>query len=152
MTDFCALKGCDQPAIPPTFRRDETTPFWTGRSGIAIGGLGLCDSHDEQMTALVRHRKQVLKLSNSQPDASTVYFLHCTRLGPYMDLIKIGTTDKPAQRRHQIGGRLLLLEDGGRRREGQLHAKFWHLWVVGEWYRPGVDLLGYIEERRRESA
>jgi hypothetical protein len=143
----CALKGCDQPAAPPTFWRDETVAFVTGKSGKSKGGLGLCEDHDARMTALVRHRRQVSKLHNSNPDPSLVYFIRGARPASCAGLIKIGTSDQPPMRRHQLGGEVLLIEPGGRAHEGRLHAEFWHLWVTGEWYRPGPDLLNYIGSR-----
>lgn len=150
MAELCSLEGCTQPTLPPTFWRDETVPFVSGRSGQAKGGLGLCEQHDQQMTALVRHRRQVCKLYNSQPDPSVVYFIHGTRSGPYSGLIKIGTTDKLNLRRSQLGGKLLATELGGRQREGQLHARFWSQWVTGEWYRPSLELIAYIQSQQQE--
>lgn len=148
MADLCALKSCTRPAIPPTFWRDESVPHVSGKSGKSKGGLGLCEHHDQEMTNLVRHRRQVSKLYNGQPDPSTVYFIRCTRPDPYNGLIKIGTTEQLELRRHSLGGQILLAEPGGRVHEGWLHARFWRLWVTGEWYSPGPDLLAYIEERR----
>lgn len=153
MTDLCNLKGCDQPALPPTFIRNEERRPWTGRSGTSKGGLGLCATHDRETTELVRHRRQVGRLHNAEREPWLLYFARCIS-GKYEGFIKIGTSTSPDQRmihlRSECQGRaeLLHVESGSRPEEGQLAIRFWDLWVIGEWYRPGPELMAYIEERR----
>jgi hypothetical protein len=66
--------------------------------------------------------------------------------------IKIGLAVKPLSRMAdlQIANpeklTLLLSIDGGRDLEKRLHAEFRHLWIHGEWFKPGDDLLARIKD------
>jgi Meiotically up-regulated gene 113 len=40
----------------------------------------------------------------------------------------------------------------GADREAELHQRFRHLHVRGEWFRPGPDLLAFVEEVNRGQA
>src|SRR5260370_6500722 len=67
--------------------------------------------------------------------------------------VKIGSTANLAARLAQLRERysvdsLLLLGvmDGTKEVERALHHQYKHLWRCGEWFRPGEDLLTFIEE------
>jgi hypothetical protein len=66
-------------------------------------------------------------------------------------LIKIGTTTRDVSvrlRELQAGHSSPLVirafAPGGHREERTLHHRFSSLWVAGEWFRPGPDLLAYV--------
>lgn len=69
--------------------------------------------------------------------------------------IKIGTTAcltrRLAQLKAEHGPDLTVLAviDGGPAREGGLHFRFSHLRADGEWFRPGDDILAFIESAGR---
>jgi hypothetical protein len=70
--------------------------------------------------------------------------------------IKIGTTVRLSQRLRQLvaehGNGLIVLAvtDGDRDIEQALHQRFAGLRIVGEWFEPGDDLLGFIVAEARE--
>lgn len=75
-----------------------------------------------------------------------VYFLRCGESGP----IKIGWALDETRRRHHLQTghheKLMLLASvpGTRLNEGQWHARFAHLRLRGEWFRPAPELLAAI--------
>jgi len=77
-----------------------------------------------------------------------VYFMQDGAEGP----IKIGIGVVPRQRRSgvQTGNprpvRLIGSIPGGKQLEDQLHARFDHLHIQGEWYQPAQELLDYIKD------
>ncbi|PZG47450.1 hypothetical protein C1I98_13340 [Spongiactinospora gelatinilytica] len=90
----------------------------------------------------------------SRPMKQYVYFI---RRG---DLIKIGwTSDMATRMRFHKPDAILHSEQGDQKDEAKLHRKFAHLRVPAvdgrparEWFRPGDDLIAYIEERKRLTA
>jgi hypothetical protein len=64
--------------------------------------------------------------------------------------IKIGTTARLSERLrglirdYKTDLRVLAVTDGGAEHEKQLHARFGHLAIEGEWFEPGSDLLDFI--------
>lgn len=63
--------------------------------------------------------------------------------------IKIGTTVQLAQRRASLETgtgplRLVGLEPGGFRREGELHRQFSEARLYGEWFHPTQELVAYV--------
>jgi hypothetical protein len=74
-----------------------------------------------------------------------IYFVRSPQ-GP----IKIGTTIRLSQRLKQLaaeygeGLEVLAVSEGSYATEKELHCRFAHLRQVGEWFEPGVDLLGFI--------
>lgn len=80
-----------------------------------------------------------------------VYFVREGAVGP----IKIGHAFNVAKRLATMQTanpralRLLREVDGGRERERELHARFSHLRIRGEWFRPDPYLLGFIEAPQR---
>lgn len=46
---------------------------------------------------------------------------------------------------------LLLVTDGGEDTEAQLHTRFKHLHLRGEWFRMGEDLMAHIDLLRAEA-
>lgn len=72
--------------------------------------------------------------------------------------IKIGTTQnllggrmKTIKTHCPTNPKILLLIPGGEKEEKELHSKFAHLRLRGEWHRPGEDLMLFIEERAKET-
>lgn len=72
----------------------------------------------------------------------SVYFAQRRRRG----LIKIGYSRGVTRRlkSKEIRARLLGSIPGFRKEERETHARFAHLRVRGEWFRPGEDLLAFI--------
>lgn len=75
-----------------------------------------------------------------------VYFIQTGETGP----VKIGSSHDPESRLRSLQvanpDRLTLLGaiPGGYERERQLHSRFAHLLVHGEWFRPAVELADFI--------
>jgi len=75
-----------------------------------------------------------------------IYFLQHGKRGP----IKIGRAMDPKKRVAEVRGacpydlRLLAVVDGSASIERGLHQKFSKLWIRGEWYRPGRELVALI--------
>lgn len=69
-------------------------------------------------------------------------------------LLKIGHSVDPDKRCRNLNATLLHVEDGGLQRERELHARFAHLRVRGEFFRPGArgEIRRYISRRQREAA
>jgi hypothetical protein len=64
-------------------------------------------------------------------------------------IIKIGHSGNLGQRINALGGELLAFKPGDRADERSHHERFAHLLERGrEWFRPGDDLLDYINELR----
>jgi hypothetical protein len=80
-----------------------------------------------------------------------IYFVRDEARG----LIKIGTTRRLALRLHGLRAEakgdltVLAVTDGARDEEASLHVRFESLWVVGEWFTPGPELLQFIAEHGR---
>lgn len=80
---------------------------------------------------------------------SSVYFIQEAGGGP----IKIGFGSDPEHRLQtlQVGNprplRLIGAFGGGLREERALHRRFRMLRIAGEWFRPDVELLGFIVKR-----
>jgi hypothetical protein len=60
------------------------------------------------------------------------------------DLIKIGWSQSVRSRITSLKARMIGVHPGGRDVEAAVHARFAHLRVAGEWFRPEADLLEYI--------
>lgn len=80
-----------------------------------------------------------------------MYFLQRGGTGP----IKIGISKNPERRIATIQGLcaepveiLLLLPVNSRQKEQEIHEKFKHLRLKGEWFEPAPDLLDWIRELR----
>jgi hypothetical protein len=64
--------------------------------------------------------------------------------------IKIGTTIRLSERLKQLAWEsgeeldVLAVADGSHSEERNLHRRFAHLRIVGEWFEAGEDLLGFI--------
>lgn len=81
-----------------------------------------------------------------------VYFIQHATGGA----IKIGISSGPDYRLRNINASthdpryaFLATEHGGRAREAELHLRFAHLRMHGEWFQPEQDLLDYIAEVKR---
>jgi hypothetical protein len=79
------------------------------------------------------------------PEPSWCYFMrHETN-------IKIGFSKDPRKRSMALAGaEILAKEPGAAQREAELHLKFAHLRLHGEWFEPGIDLMAYIEDLRKQ--
>lgn len=93
-----------------------------------------------RFTVRERDRKAAIEIASGHWSGrrSVVYYVE--RDG----LVKIGTSTQVEQRVKALRGRLLAVEPGGHNRESQLHERFEHLRVMGEWHRPEPDLLDHI--------
>jgi hypothetical protein len=87
-----------------------------------------------------------------------IYFAKCEQDTDELKagMIKIGTTIRLSQRLKQLPGEygtdvgLIAVIDGNHATEGELHRRFDHLRVVGEWFLPEEDLLDFIAAQGRE--
>lgn len=79
------------------------------------------------------------------PEALSETLVYIAEIG---GLLKIGISIDPAQRCRDLHAQLLHVERGGRVRERHLHAKFAHLRVDGEFFRPGErgEIRRYIRQ------
>ncbi|MGW6569708.1 hypothetical protein [Streptomyces sp. NPDC054975] len=135
--------------------------------------LRFCLDHEEQASVLLAHTAGVAKVRELETSLTRsvttwtrrygyrahpvpqntqhtpiVYFARRERL------IKIGTTTNLPQRMMSLHARDLATEPGDIVRERQLHRRFEHLRAPGrgrEWFQPGTDLIGYINELRAAS-
>jgi hypothetical protein len=131
--------------------------------------LRFCLKHEEQAAALLgqsaglaklreleeglesssrtRHRRYGYRLTPLPPvgnHAPLVYFARRERL------IKIGTTVRLRIRMGSLATTALATEPGDIVRETQLRTRFAHLLAFGrEWFEPGPELIGYINELRQ---
>ena len=80
------------------------------------------------------------------PAGAVVYIAE----GPVEGLVKIGTSIELAFRMKTLKLRALVTEPGSYRREAELHRRFAHLRVAGEWFRLEGDLLDYVGRRLDE--
>lgn len=120
--------------------------------------------YDEDAAFRERHRERYRRWIAKHPEylamkrvrsrklreglGDVVYFIRAESGGP----IKIGYTSLNPERRleqlnvgHWETFRLLGLLFGGRDLESQLHRRFSHLSIRGEWFRDAPDLLAFIE-------
>ncbi|MFJ7176426.1 GIY-YIG nuclease family protein [Streptomyces massasporeus] len=65
-------------------------------------------------------------------------------------LIKIGISNDPRKRAQSLNAVLLAQLPGSSDDERNFHRRFKHLRVHNEWFRPGEDLIGYINKLRKE--
>lgn len=82
-----------------------------------------------------------------QPCADYIYFMRIGLNGP----IKIGLSENPESRRGKLQTalpwriRLLGTQPGQTaRNETELHQRFYHLRLMGEWFNPADELLEYV--------
>ena len=76
----------------------------------------------------------------------SVYFAQRRQQG----LIKIGWSRGVPDRSQSVKAKMLGAVAGDRSTEAALHARFAHLRVSGDWFRPGSDLLAFIQGEVRE--
>jgi hypothetical protein len=118
------------------------------------GGLGFCAEHDAAVAYLANRRRHIAKIASTSNRDGWYYLCEAgpgpgerailERYGPG-PFVKIGSSINVRARMHSLGAKLLLAEPGGQPYEATLQIHFWDLWVVGEWYRPGDQLLAFIE-------
>jgi len=133
---------------------------------LLAGVLPLCASHLATIRTEIRSerdkkaRKEAAKyidrrvdLSRAERNVSTVYFITAGRR------VKIGQSTDPASRLKSIrsgfgvkmpknlsvtNAKLIATEPGGQPREYELHQKFAHLRVAGEWFEYTEEIRAYI--------
>lgn len=76
----------------------------------------------------------------------SVYFAQRRKRG----LIKIGWSRSVTGRLRAMKAKILGAVPGDRSTEKGLHKRFDHLRVRGEWFKPGDDLLTFIQSRAQE--
>lgn len=87
------------------------------------------------------------------PSSPGVYVIQVGPLGE-MDPIKIGVSDNVRTRLDSMQTglpwpiRLLFVLDGDRDREGVFHRRFSKDRMMGEWFRPGVELRKWVADQR----
>lgn len=95
------------------------------------------------------------KVSDKAASSRSVYFFQFGKDGP----VKIGVSADVGKRHSNISCGspvpvfwLTHLWEGDVQLERALHNKFRHLWIKGEWFNPGKDLMAFVElcERRRK--
>lgn len=74
--------------------------------------------------------------------SSLVYFMRRE------SLIKIGYSCQVKRRATDLGAAVLATVPGGPSTEAQMHRRFHELRQHGEWFYPGHQLVGYINELR----
>ena len=79
---------------------------------------------------------------NTLNEPGSVYFMDID------GLIKIGFSTNVPQRAKQLGGTVLATMAGTRKVERQMHARYGHLWIEGEYFQPDPELMAEIERLR----
>jgi hypothetical protein len=107
----------------------------------------------EGVYRLAVHYAKLGKLPRKgRPLGSSVYYVRMVNADGF---IKIGVATSPESRlaNMQVGSpyelELMHSEPGDETLEAQLHARFQHLHVRGEWFRPDPDLVNFIIARKR---
>lgn len=114
----------------------ELSP-WMARREVWLSHYG--PEHNPQTYQAPRERSDYDR--RDDPD-SFVYFIRREKL------IKIGYSIDPVRRAGDLGGVVLATIPGERQVERSMHLMFAHLRDHGEWFRPGDDLLAYINVLR----
>lgn len=141
----CWFDGCD---LPPT-----TKP-----------PIRFCAEHEEETALHVAHlaakrelwleagtlHRPLANYGVPEPTAHTetssvVYFMRREQL------IKIGYSNSLNRRATGVGAFVLARIPGGPVMEAQMHERFAALREWGEWFRPGDELVTYINELRAEN-
>lgn len=65
-------------------------------------------------------------------------------------LIKIGISNDPLKRAQSLNAVVLAYQPGTHDDERNFHRRFKHLRVHNEWFRPGEDLIAYINKLRKQ--
>lgn len=95
---------------------------------------------------LATRRSDLIKMDKRNRESS-IYFVRVGLDGP----IKIGSTTnmkkrlKNLQVSNPIPLNVMSVVPGTERDEQRLHQKFSHLFIQGEWFHPGDDLLEFID-------
>ena len=80
---------------------------------------------------------------SGEPHEEVVYYVR------FQNLIKIGYTGNLAQRMQNVPHhKVLAVEPGGPDLESDRHKQFAHHREIGEWFRPGDDLIEHIKAVR----
>jgi hypothetical protein len=103
----------------------------------------------EPLVARASHKAPPEPLRPAREDKvlSVVYFIQCCET----ELIKIGISTQLLKRLRTLQAssaprlRVLGIHRGGIIEETRLHYQFSHLHDHGEWFKPGDDLLSYIQ-------
>lgn len=130
---LCCWPGCDA-------AHGETTP--------------LCRPHMVKVWHIVGNEARTIlewardKEPQPRPYADGQGYVYFIR---FRDRIKIGWTGNVKQRLSDLPhDEVLAVIPGTMTHEKQCHAAFAHLRYSGEWFRPGPDLLAFIEDVRQQ--
>jgi hypothetical protein len=151
-------------------RRDgkRPSPLCGEAASEAIGTAWACPRHFREAMEWMRDREKADKYAldaeieaRREAEMATwaargsqvVYYLRRESDG----IIKIGTSTELWRRRRNLARQhgplqLLLSHCGTHAREHEMHRKFDHLALGGEWFRPGADLLLWIFNVRQRRA
>ena len=139
-----------------------------------VAFIPLCKSHHEALRVEFRHERHrgyaeardifidgKIQEMNDRRSSAVVYFIQAGRR------VKIGQSRDPQSRLLAIRGgyatkkpeglntknaKLLATEPGGQVRENELHQKFAHIRVAGEWFNNTPELKAYIAENATAAA
>lgn len=104
------------------------------------------------MGAVVSRARRSYPIEPGQPEK--VYFLRSGARGP----IKIGKARDVQRRVDEIKAgnpyelRVLAVMPGGRAEERELHERFAHLRLRGEWFRPAAELRDFVKQVRESQS
>jgi Meiotically up-regulated gene 113 len=128
----------------------KTRQLWVGDNPTDVERLAIsqrCQQLQHEMLDW-RWRPSMRKRLRVAHNGGFVYFARIN------DMIKIGFATNVARRiaglqsGSPIAIEVLATQSGSPRLEKQLHHRFASLRQSGEWFRPGPNLLAYIEEQR----
>lgn len=118
--------------------------FRMGGRSAPVQHAGVFDDRDTAELYASRLRHDIAAGRIAEPrrepreDERLVYF---GRVGP---LVKIGISFRPGSRCSSLGAELLATEQGGRRREEELHRRFHRHHVRAEWFEASPEILEYV--------
>lgn len=122
--------------------------------------IRFCKAHEEETALLLAHliaRRDMwlsagelcrplsnygLPAATAHTESSRVYFMRRE------SLIKIGYSGRVHRRAGALGATVLATIPGGPSTEAQMHRRFRNLRQSGEWFHPGAELIGYVNELR----
>jgi hypothetical protein len=133
---------------PPSWTPEEGHPYTKNAQRISARKPGSPEIEDLRRTKPQRDLRRTVRVPKRRrtPDDVFVYFIADDAGGP----VKIGQSKAPIERLTALQTsypyrlRLLAQASGAQLQEVQLHARFAHLRLLGEWFRPDPELLSFI--------
>lgn len=157
----CGARIHVQPAAPSDNLR---RCWWTDCSTVAVSKtpLSFCKEHIREAVKHMANpagyralweRSVDLYLEENPPEQmpqppekeTFIYFMRREIL------IKIGISNDPIKRAQSLNSVVLAQLPGTQDDERTFHRRFKHLRVHNEWFRPGDDLIGYINKLRKQN-